>query len=348
MNWRRAVRCPRLTVGCRRRGPNEGNLPERVSLARWFGALLLLGIAGCVGDAQPEPVESAEESVTEADTAALQAGGCWPAGADDTQKTCGDGFFYSVECHAKAPSPACPTGVSVPCSPYSAGFDPSCNLVRRESRQWSTAVPGHFIQVKVCMDDPGGGRPICDFERTPALYTSCTAIAQGEIDKLQPEARGAVTFTAVEGEIETSGTSVWASCDVSFSSWPVYTKVPQGTCRHASHALAPASECGVELRRSAPGASLAQVRQEAQSAWEALDGVGPVPLRVEPTCTNCTNVLPTDRQDGQTPGVIEGAASVSADGAAQYSMPLWLPEGRAGLAPALSLTYSSRGGDGLL
>lgn len=46
-------------------------------------------------------------------------------------------------------------------------------------------------------------------------------------------------------------------------------------------------------------------------------------------------------------GRTEGAASVSATGAAQYSVPLWVPPGTNGLQPSLSLNYTSQAGNGL-
>src|SRR4051812_30970219 len=44
----------------------------------------------------------------------------------------------------------------------------------------------------------------------------------------------------------------------------------------------------------------------------------------------------------------EGRFSVSGDGAAEYSLPLWTPKGRGDLQPELGLSYNSRGGNGLL
>jgi len=44
----------------------------------------------------------------------------------------------------------------------------------------------------------------------------------------------------------------------------------------------------------------------------------------------------------------EGEFSVSEDGAAQYDLPLWRPEGRGEVAPDLSLSYDSRAGNGPL
>jgi RHS repeat-associated protein len=47
-------------------------------------------------------------------------------------------------------------------------------------------------------------------------------------------------------------------------------------------------------------------------------------------------------------GWTEGAFSVSNDGEARYSLPLWVPDGRGGLQPSLALTYGSRRGNGLV
>jgi YD repeat-containing protein len=47
-------------------------------------------------------------------------------------------------------------------------------------------------------------------------------------------------------------------------------------------------------------------------------------------------------------GWTQGQFSVSGDGAAQYSVPLWVPAGRGAVTPQLSLSYSSRAGNGLL
>jgi len=45
-------------------------------------------------------------------------------------------------------------------------------------------------------------------------------------------------------------------------------------------------------------------------------------------------------------GWTEGAFSVSHEGAATYRLPLWVPAGRRGLQPSLSLNYSSQAGNG--
>jgi RHS repeat-associated protein len=47
-------------------------------------------------------------------------------------------------------------------------------------------------------------------------------------------------------------------------------------------------------------------------------------------------------------GRTDGVASVAATGSARYSIPLSLPPGTNGLAPALAITYDSRSGNGLL
>ncbi|QSQ22933.1 VCBS repeat-containing protein [Pyxidicoccus parkwayensis] len=52
--------------------------------------------------------------------------------------------------------------------------------------------------------------------------------------------------------------------------------------------------------------------------------------------------------DGLVPGVVAGGLSVTPDGAATYHVPLWVPQGRAGVQPSLALDYNSRSGNGLL
>jgi RHS repeat-associated protein len=47
-------------------------------------------------------------------------------------------------------------------------------------------------------------------------------------------------------------------------------------------------------------------------------------------------------------GWTQGDFSVSNDGAAQYSLPLWVPQGRGRSTPKLALSYHSRAGNGLL
>src|SRR5688572_22824392 len=47
-------------------------------------------------------------------------------------------------------------------------------------------------------------------------------------------------------------------------------------------------------------------------------------------------------------GTVHGSESVDEDGQLRYSISIEVPPGRAGMAPALSLEYSSGGGDGLL
>ena len=50
----------------------------------------------------------------------------------------------------------------------------------------------------------------------------------------------------------------------------------------------------------------------------------------------------------QEVGTLSGALSVSPSGAATYSIPLDLPEGRNGMTPELAITYNSQSSNGLL
>lgn len=55
-------------------------------------------------------------------------------------------------------------------------------------------------------------------------------------------------------------------------------------------------------------------------------------------------LIDSENNYGWTPGQF----SVSEDGAAQYSVPLWVPAGSGGVTPQLSLSYNSRADNGLL
>src|SRR5262245_52287307 len=55
-------------------------------------------------------------------------------------------------------------------------------------------------------------------------------------------------------------------------------------------------------------------------------------------------LVPSVANFGQT----QGGFSVSDDGAAEYMLPLWVPQGRGKSTPELTLSYSSRGDNGLL
>lgn len=57
-------------------------------------------------------------------------------------------------------------------------------------------------------------------------------------------------------------------------------------------------------------------------------------------------LLPTDSINGLAVGKSDGIGSVSNNGAAVYQVPLWVPPGRAGIQPELSLVYNSGGGNG--
>jgi hypothetical protein len=60
-------------------------------------------------------------------------------------------------------------------------------------------------------------------------------------------------------------------------------------------------------------------------------------------------VLPTEvSNDGIASGNTAGALQVSADGDLVYNFPLWLPAGRNGVQPVLSLAYRGRAPNGLL
>ncbi|WP_301340977.1 RHS repeat-associated core domain-containing protein [Corallococcus carmarthensis] len=60
-------------------------------------------------------------------------------------------------------------------------------------------------------------------------------------------------------------------------------------------------------------------------------------------------LVPTEKEpNGLAVGLSRGVSSVGPDGSASYAIPLWAPEGRAGLKPMLAISYKSNGGSTLL
>jgi RHS repeat-associated protein len=61
-----------------------------------------------------------------------------------------------------------------------------------------------------------------------------------------------------------------------------------------------------------------------------------------------TIVPPDADASGVVPGTLPGNSDVSPDGAARYSLPIWVPPGRNGMQPDLTISYNSRIGNGPL
>lgn len=59
-------------------------------------------------------------------------------------------------------------------------------------------------------------------------------------------------------------------------------------------------------------------------------------------------ILPTDNSGGVSAAPSAGQFAVGADGSATYAYPIWVPEGRRGIQPRLSITYNSRRDNGML
>jgi RHS repeat-associated protein len=76
---------------------------------------------------------------------------------------------------------------------------------------------------------------------------------------------------------------------------------------------------------------------------------GEAPGEEEPLPLPTDSVLATEvGAEGYTAGLLAGALQVGVDGEARYTLPLWVPPGRAGMQPELALGYDSRAGNGLL
>ena len=65
--------------------------------------------------------------------------------------------------------------------------------------------------------------------------------------------------------------------------------------------------------------------------------------------TPADTIVPTQvGPGGFAVGQSKGASSVSPDGTAKYVLPLWVPDGRAGMQPALTLSYQGNSGSNIL
>ncbi|WP_181790316.1 RHS repeat-associated core domain-containing protein [Myxococcus llanfairpwllgwyngyllgogerychwyrndrobwllllantysiliogogogochensis] len=71
--------------------------------------------------------------------------------------------------------------------------------------------------------------------------------------------------------------------------------------------------------------------------------LGTIPFELRPD-----TILDTTSATPEAPGITPFTANVTADGSAAVSIPLWVPPGRAGLQPSLSIVHDSQGSDGLL
>jgi RHS repeat-associated protein len=99
---------------------------------------------------------------------------------------------------------------------------------------------------------------------------------------------------------------------------------------------------GLQLLNScAPAALAPQEEGAARRRASRLSESNPLLLPAD-------TLLSTETTGGYASGLVTGRLSVTPDGAATYSLPLWVPPGRAGMQPELSLVYNSRGGNGLL
>lgn len=129
------------------------------------------------------------------------------------------------------------------------------------------------------------------------------------------------------------------------------------SCRHSSHGEAPSPECQFDGIYTSAGQSLQAARQYAAARWQAASGVGAPEFTIEPTCTACsdlegtpTDIVPTevDVGTGKAAGRMSIHSEVTSDGAGTFSIPLWVPPGRLGMEPSISLEYHSRSGNGFL
>ena len=84
------------------------------------------------------------------------------------------------------------------------------------------------------------------------------------------------------------------------------------------------------------------VTKRSQASTHArVDDSTPLPVPID-------TIMPPDKTGTLVAGSIPAHVDVTSTGEATYTIPLWVPPGRAGIQPTLALEYHSRGGNGLL
>jgi hypothetical protein len=78
--------------------------------------------------------------------------------------------------------------------------------------------------------------------------------------------------------------------------------------------------------------------------------VSPVPSTADaaapPLPLPPNTIVPTDNTAGESAGTSTGHFAVSPDGSSSFNYPIWAPQGRRGLEPALTIHYNSRTANG--
>ncbi|WP_177241715.1 RHS repeat-associated core domain-containing protein [Myxococcus fulvus] len=100
---------------------------------------------------------------------------------------------------------------------------------------------------------------------------------------------------------------------------------------------------GAQLVSCAPSSPREQEEEHTTQLTKALGAAQSIPFELRQD-----TILATGPAGQSTPGAIPFSADVTASGSAAVSIPLWVPPGRAGIQPSLSIVYDSQGSDGIL
>ncbi|MBZ4396092.1 RHS repeat-associated core domain-containing protein [Myxococcus sp. AS-1-15] len=100
---------------------------------------------------------------------------------------------------------------------------------------------------------------------------------------------------------------------------------------------------GTQLVSCAPSSPREQEEERSAQHAKALGASQNIPFELRQD-----TILATGPAGQSTPGAIPFSADVTASGSAAVSIPLWVPPGRAGIQPSLSIVYDSQGSDGIL
>jgi RHS repeat-associated protein len=231
---------------------------------------------------------------------------------------CGEG----IGCAAKA----CRSGQCVSTGPAVCNVDPLFTCISQSGGR-STALLGYRNRTGKNVYEPVGSA----YNRLSGATTSDTQPAWFLASPLAPDAIG--QLSSVDGnQTQTGSTTTAPSRPAAFSvdfsgsfTWTLGEKTITVTDQDTACTQ---STCAAD---------------EIRFGGKCY----PRPLTAD-QALRTTHIATESNSSGLTAGRTEGSFAVTNDGAATYSIPVWVPPGTGGLQPELSFHFSSRAGNGLM
>jgi hypothetical protein len=304
-----------------------------VAVRRTWLLLAVLGWFGCGSPAEPEVASDVEVATTEQEVVPAS---CTSAALVNT--TCGGPIEYALPCYVSKPSSVCGIQGYEQKTCYPSCAHPDFGAAYLETRYFSVSVTPTSTTQRVCELNQWG-KPIC-FNETYYYYdTPCANAAAAKRNEWPEPYRSNITTS---WSVNAYSYGDPGTCNITVYNAPVYntssgwqcgagsscndtTRPIYKTCRHSSHGVAPAGNCGPDTRYTAPGQTLAGANSEAQSVWTSLGNIEALSFTKAPACLTCdTTALSTatDAQNKYTclennlnrvPGLPSGAAPSGVD-----------------------------------